>query len=85
MALRCLCMTVHHAIKTKKKQDFLSSNRSTDQWLGNRPDLNPIENCWQKMKKTMSEKKSTQLGYPQGRAEKSVVPGDDAKLFLKFK
>ena len=28
---------------------------------GNSPDLNPIENCWQKIKKTMSEKKTPNL------------------------
>ena len=30
-------------------------------WPGNSPDLNPIENCWQKMKNTMEQKKTPNL------------------------
>ena len=32
------------------------------EWPGNSPDLNPIKNYWHKIKKTMSEKKSTNPG-----------------------
>ena len=33
------------------------------EWPGNSADLNPIENCWHKMKKTMSEKKQQTLEH----------------------
>ena len=53
------------------------------EWPGNSPDLNPIENCRDKMKKTMS--KNNKPWNTERKAEKSVVPGNDSKIFQKFK
>ena len=35
-------------------------------------------------KKTLSEKKTINLGKPKEELEKSVVPGDDSGIFQKF-
>ena len=46
----------HKAIKVTK---YLERNQiNILEWPGYSPDLNPIKNCWHKMKKTMSEKKT---------------------------
>ena len=48
--------------KAKKVTRFLDQQQINDlEWPGNSPDLNPIEICWQKMKKTMSKKKTPNL------------------------
>ena len=40
------------------------------EWPGNSPDLNPIENCWHRMKKNMSQKKTPNLGSLQDELKK---------------
>ena len=48
--------------KAKKVTRFLDQQEiNVLEWPGNSHDLNPIKNCWQKMKKTMSEKKTPNL------------------------
>ena len=50
----------HKARKVTKYLDQKQINIL--EWPKNSLNLNPIENCWHKMKKTMSEKKTTNLG-----------------------
>ena len=49
--------------KVRKVTRYLKQKQiNIIEWPGNSPDLNPTKNCWHKMKKTMSEKKTTNLG-----------------------
>ena len=71
--------------KTRKVTRYLEQKQiNILEWPGNSSDLNFIKNCWHKMKKTTSEKKTTNLKSTKRRAEKSVVPGDDNEIFQKF-
>ena len=48
--------------KARKVTTYLEQKQiNILEWPGNSLDLNPIENCWHKMKKTMSEKKTTNI------------------------
>ena len=48
--------------KVKKVKKFLEEHQiNVLEWPGNSPDLNPIRNCWQKMKKLMAEKNTPNL------------------------
>ena len=45
--------------KARKITSYLEQKQiSVLEWPGNSPDLNPIKNCWHKMKKKMFEKKT---------------------------
>lgn len=48
-----------HTAKTGKT--LLSNNINVLEWLGNSPDINPIENAWKVMKGKVQEAKSTSL------------------------
>ena len=48
--------------KSKKVMKFFQDkNINVLDWPGNSPDLNPIENCWQKMKNILKQKKTPNL------------------------
>ena len=49
---------------------------------GNSPDLNLIAGTRQK--KLCQKRKQQTLDHSRRRAEKSMVPGDDKKIFQKF-
>ena len=49
--------------KARKVTRYLEQKQiNIIKWPGNSLDSNPIENCWHKMKKTMSKKKTINLG-----------------------
>ena len=49
--------------KARKVTSYLEQKQiNILEWPGNSPNLNLIKNCWDKMKKTMSEKKTTNFG-----------------------
>jgi len=50
---------------------------------GNCPDLNRMENCWQKIKYHMKQKKSPNLDNLKNQL-KCLVPGGVLGLFQKF-
>ena len=70
--------------KTRKVTRYLEQKQiNILEWPGNIPDLNPIENCRHKMKKLCQKRKQQTLEHKR-RAEQSVVPGDDNRIFQKF-
>ena len=57
--------------KARKITRYLEQKQiSVLEWTGNSPGLNPIENCWHKMKKKMSEKKTPNLEILQEELKK---------------
>ena len=57
--------------KARKITRYLEQKQiSVLEWPGNSPDLHPIENCWHKMKKKMSKKKTPNLEILQEELKK---------------
>ena len=57
--------------KARKITRYLKQKQiSVLEWSGNSPDMNSIENCWHKMKKKMSEKKTPNLEILQEEQKK---------------
>ena len=70
MALRCMHDSAP-CYKARRVTKYLERKQiNILEWPGNSPDLNSIENCWYKMKKTMSEKKTTNLGTLKEKLKK---------------
>ena len=65
----------------KVTTDFEQKQMNIFEWPGNSLDLNPIENCWHKIKKTMSEKKTTNLGTLKEELKKVLCQEITAKYF----
>ena len=57
--------------KAKKITRYLEQKQiNALEWPGNSPILNPIENCWHKVKEKMSEKKTPNLEILQEELKK---------------
>ena len=84
MAVKYLCRIMLPAIKSKKVKNYLQQKEiKILEWPDNCPDLNRMENCWQKIKYLMKQE-NPKSGHPQKSVEKGLVPGGALGLFQKF-
>jgi len=71
MAVKCLCRIILPAKKSKKVKNYLPQKQiKMLEWLGNCPDLNEMENCWQKIKYLMKLKKTPNMNTLKNQLQK---------------
>jgi len=71
MAVKYLCKIMLPAIKSKKVKNYLQQKRiKMLEWPGNYPDLNQMENCWQKIKYLMKQKKTPNMDTLKNQLKK---------------
>jgi len=71
MAVKCLCRIMLPAIKCKKVKNYLHQKQiKMLEWPGNCPDLNWMENCKQKIKYLMKQKKIPNINTLKNQLKK---------------
>jgi len=71
MDVKCLCRVMLLDIKSKKVKNYLQQKQiKMLEWPGNCPDLNRMENCWEKIKYRMKQKKTPNLDTLKNQLKK---------------